>query len=94
MNVKLMLKALLIFGMSTIAVCLSRPVNAEELDASKVEFFEAKVRPLLAAYCYECHSQEAAHADKLQGGLRLDNRCQVLLEWPLQFPLADQVHPC
>ncbi len=77
MNVKLMLKALLIFGMSTIAVCLSRPVNAEELDASKVEFFEAKVRPLLAAYCYECHSQEAAHADKLQGGLRLDNRAGV-----------------
>ena len=77
MNVKLMLKAPLIFVMSTIAVCLSRPVNAEELDASKVEFFEAKVRPLLAAYCYECHSQDAALADNLQGGLRLDNRAGV-----------------
>ena len=36
-------------------------------DADKLRFFETKVRPLLAAECFECHS-----ADKAEGGLRLD----------------------
>jgi mono/diheme cytochrome c family protein len=34
-----------------------------------VEFFEKKVRPLLAEHCYACHS---AGAKKAKGGLRLD----------------------
>jgi len=34
------------------------------------EFFEKKVRPLLAERCYECHSPDK----KVKGGLRLDNR--------------------
>src|SRR3978361_327030 len=33
------------------------------------EFFEAKIRPVLAAECYECHN-----AKKTKGGLRLDYR--------------------
>src|SRR5687768_2808725 len=33
------------------------------------EFFEAKIRPILAAECYECHN-----AKKTKGGLRLDYR--------------------
>src|SRR5262245_26025570 len=36
-------------------------------DASKIEFFEAKVRPLLATRCYDCH------ADSAKGGLRVDS---------------------
>ena len=36
-------------------------------DDAKLRFFESKVRPLLLAKCYECHS-----ADKAEGGLRLD----------------------
>lgn len=38
-------------------------------DPEGVEFFEKRVRPILAARCYECHS---AAAPKLKGGLRLD----------------------
>jgi hypothetical protein len=34
-------------------------------------FFEAKVRPILVARCYSCHSSEAR---TLRGGLRLDSR--------------------
>jgi hypothetical protein len=34
-------------------------------------FFEAKVRPLLATHCYECHSEEAG---KQKGGLWLDRK--------------------
>jgi mono/diheme cytochrome c family protein len=36
--------------------------------AQSVDFFEAKVRPVLAANCYDCHAEEQ------MGGLRLDSR--------------------
>ncbi len=35
------------------------------------EFFENKIRPILATHCYECHS---ANASKVKGGLLLDTR--------------------
>jgi len=38
------------------------------------EFFESKVRPLLAARCQECHGAKSAKA-----GLRLDSRVAVLM---------------
>lgn len=40
-----------------------------------VAFFEAKIRPLLAGQCYECHS---VRAKKVEGGLLLDSRAGVL----------------
>lgn len=42
-----------------------KPVMA---DAKSAEFFEARIRPILSANCFECH------ADKESGGLRLDSR--------------------
>lgn len=74
MNVNTILKASLFTFNCLCTVCLTSPLTAEELDVAGVEFFEAKVRPLLVAHCYECHSEEAAKAENLQGGLRLDNR--------------------
>jgi mono/diheme cytochrome c family protein len=44
-----------------------------KLDPAEEEFFEAKVRPVLAAYCQECHGSE-----KHKGGLRLDGRSAML----------------
>ncbi len=44
-------------------------------DVAGIDFFERKVRPLLADRCYRCHS---ARAEKLRGGLRLDTREGVL----------------
>lgn len=44
-------------------------------DAAGIEFFESKVRPVLADHCYQCHS---AQAEKLKGGLKLDTRADVL----------------
>ncbi len=35
-----------------------------------VDFFEAKIRPVLVKHCYECHAEES---DVIQGGLRLDH---------------------
>lgn len=40
-----------------------------------VAFFESKVRPALAKYCYECHSEESG---KSKGGLRVDSRAALL----------------
>src|SRR5947207_10047802 len=37
--------------------------------AADSEFFESKIRPVLAEHCYECHS---ASSKKLKGGLRVD----------------------
>jgi hypothetical protein len=39
-------------------------------DVDGVDFFEKKIRPLLANHCYGCHS---AQAKKLRGGLHLDS---------------------
>jgi hypothetical protein len=44
---------------------------AAEPEATGVEFFEKKVRPVLVEHCYKCHS---AQAKSLKGGLRLDTR--------------------
>ncbi len=46
------------------ALAADAPISAEAR-----EFFEAKIRPVLAAECYECHN-----AKKTKGGLRLDYR--------------------
>ncbi len=43
---------------------------AQSLPADQVDFFEKKIRPLLAQNCFECHSAEK----KTKGGLRLDTR--------------------
>jgi cytochrome c553 len=45
------------------------PAADPKPDAAQVEFFEKKVRPLLAESCFQCHGPE-----KQRGGLRLDSR--------------------
>ncbi len=39
--------------------------------AQDFDFFEKKIRPMLAEHCYQCHSQQSG---KTEGGLRLDTR--------------------
>ena len=46
-----------------------------EFSAADLEFFEKRVRPILAERCYECH---AAGKNKEKGGLRLDERAAIL----------------
>jgi len=47
-----------------------RAATPEEL-----AFFEAKIRPVLASKCFECHS---ASSSKIKGGLRVDSREALL----------------
>jgi cytochrome c553 len=63
----LRIPTLLILSLLTTGV-----VRAQTKD---IEFFETKIRPLLAERCYSCHS---AKAEKLQAGLYLDRRDKML----------------
>ena len=47
---------------------------AAEPELEVVNFFEAKIRPVLIEHCYQCHSFEAQKNGKLKGTLRLDTR--------------------
>src|SRR4051794_12521198 len=49
----------------------SAPAAPVELTKQQLDFFETKVRPVLADRCYKCHSIEAG---KNKGGLVLDSR--------------------
>ncbi len=48
---------------------------AVEPTPAQIQFFEARVRPVLAKNCYKCHSHQA---EKVKGGLLLDTRDGVL----------------
>jgi hypothetical protein len=47
---------------------------AVELPPEQVEFFESRIRPVLAQDCYECHRS----GEKVRGGLALDSRDGLL----------------
>ena len=55
------------------AAVMSDPVAGTDgkPDAAQLEFFEKRIRPILADRCYKCHSTAA---DKSKGGLLLDTR--------------------
>lgn len=42
-------------------------------EAEGEQFFEEKIRPVLAQHCYACHSAEADQQKKLKGGLYVDS---------------------
>ncbi|MBS0265510.1 MAG: PSD1 domain-containing protein [Planctomycetes bacterium] len=44
-------------------------------DAASVEFFEAKIRPVLVEHCHACHSSQS---QPLRGNLRVDRRVLLL----------------
>lgn len=52
-----------------VVVCLAASLAAQT--AADVEFFEKKIRPVLAERCYACHS---ASATNVMGGLVVDTR--------------------
>ena len=52
-------------------LAMAGPSTLVRADDAGIEFFEKKIRPVLAAHCYECHS---TRAKKVRGGLLLDSR--------------------
>ena len=64
----------LLRALGLLTCCLfavQRAASESPLTAEQLAFFEKKIRPVLAAHCYKCHS---AKADKIKGGLLLDTR--------------------
>ena len=56
--------------LSGLGCWLGTTVHGAE-DPASVEFFEAKIRPVLVQHCYECHSGESK---SVKAGLLLDHR--------------------
>ena len=57
----------------TIAVV---PTYGQQLTSDELNFFEAKIRPVLIRECYGCHSNQSGN---VRGGLRLDTREVMLI---------------
>ena len=68
-----MKKSLLLTTLIGASLC-GRAVAAD-LTPAQLDFFESKIRPVLADNCYKCHS---ARAEKVKGDLLLDTREGVL----------------
>ena len=59
----------------TLTLVLTHSVaNCQEDGRAGLDFFEAKIRPMLVKHCYECHSAEAVAKNNLKGALLLDTR--------------------
>jgi Protein of unknown function (DUF1553)/Protein of unknown function (DUF1549)/Planctomycete cytochrome C len=58
-----------------LSAALPTILRAEDAAAEDMEFFEKRIRPILAEHCFECHS---AKTNPLKGGLRLDSRDGLL----------------
>ncbi len=61
-----------------LAIVFAMPSVRAADDAKAVEFFEAKIRPVLVEKCVKCHSDKAEAAGKLRGGLKLDTRAGLM----------------
>jgi hypothetical protein len=55
----------------SLVALISRNVSEADLTPAQLDFFENKIRPVLADNCYKCHS---TFAEKVKGGLLLDSR--------------------
>lgn len=56
------------------ALCLCATGTSTAVPPDQVEFFENRIRPVLAQECYECHNSNG----KAKGGLVLDHRAKLL----------------
>jgi len=63
-------------GWLGLAFCLTLPADGVPVFSEQdIQFFERRIRPVLAESCYQCHSHQS---EKLKGGLLLDSRKGVL----------------
>jgi hypothetical protein len=74
----------------TLAVFTACSLRAAPIPAEHITFFEQKIRPLLVAECYDCHS---AQAKKLKGNLLLDSKAGIAKGGDSGKPLLDTSAP-
>ena len=56
-----------------LVLCGGRPAQAADPTPEQLEFFEKKIRPVLAESCYSCHSVKAKENKKLKGKFYADS---------------------
>ncbi len=69
------MKILSLLASASLSICSLVAVSlsfAQDAAPSSPAFFDAKVKPVLAASCYKCHTE------RMSGGLRLDSREAML----------------
>jgi hypothetical protein len=71
---RLVLAAAVVCLVPAIGTAKSTPLRPPRDEAAAIEFFEKKVRPILVANCYTCHSADT----NSRGGLRVDDRNGLL----------------
>jgi len=64
----------ILVAVAVMAAGMAMVAAGEPTSAEHIAFFESRIRPVLVDKCYACHSEKAAKAGKLKGGLRLDSR--------------------
>ncbi|MEA3208116.1 MAG: hypothetical protein QOE70_1173 [Chthoniobacter sp.] len=71
------MKPLLLFLISLCAfgVAVARAEDKPAFKREQLDFFEQRIRPVLAEQCFKCHS---ATGEKIKGGLTLDSRRAIL----------------
>jgi cytochrome c553 len=74
MRTRRLAAALLAFALAPLPASAGDPA-----EAARRAFFESRIRPVLVAKCYSCHSAAAQAAGRLKGGLRLDTREALLV---------------
>ena len=77
-SIRRSMKSLMKAPLILLAVVLWAFDDARGDQPAQIQFFEAKIRPVLVKECYTCHSATAAQNGKLKGKLQLDNREGVL----------------
>ena len=65
----------LLLPILTLPCFFAGSVSARDAATESLEFFEKRIRPVLAEKCYKCHS---ANSEKLKGELLLDHRDHLL----------------
>ncbi|MFL2870821.1 MAG: PSD1 and planctomycete cytochrome C domain-containing protein [Pirellulaceae bacterium] len=73
---------ILLIAIAILAPSLAIAQDAEEFTREQIEFFELKIRPVLAAKCMECHGP-----DVQESGLRIDSR-DLLLKGSEKYPVV------
>ncbi len=63
--------SLLSLALFVVTIACATELWGQDVNDRGVDFFEAKIRPILVNRCYECHSEESG---KRKGGLWLDRK--------------------
>ncbi|MFT7643543.1 MAG: hypothetical protein ACI9G1_005309, partial [Pirellulaceae bacterium] len=63
-----------LFATLTVVAVLNFSAHGAEPTRKGLDYFEAKIRPMLVTHCYQCHSAGAAAKKNLKAELYLDTR--------------------